>query len=81
MTQTKQGRSFASRVAFFVVFTALFLGGMMFTLFAAPLFGLTPLQWGIALSISVVMGLFAAWELRCLLVARKHNANSRLPVG
>ncbi len=71
MSQRIPTRSFASHLAFFVVFTALFAGGVFLTFVAAPLFGLTPLQWGIALLITLSVGVSAAWELRCLLHARR----------
>lgn len=71
VTQKVPARSPASHLAFFVVFTALFTGGVFLTFVAAPLFGLTPLQWGIALVITLSVGLCAAWELRCLLLARR----------
>lgn len=58
-------------MAFFVVFTALFAGGAFLTFVAAPLFGLTPLQWGIALVITLCVGVAAAWELRSLIAARR----------
>ena len=71
VSQRVPARSFASHLAFFVVFTALFAGGVFLTFVAAPLFALTPLQWGIALFITLSVGVSAAWELRSLLRARR----------
>jgi hypothetical protein len=71
VTQRTPPRSFASHLAFFVVFAVLTAGGLFATFVAAPLFGLTPLQWGIALVLTLSVGLSAAWELRCLLLARR----------
>ncbi len=71
MTPTPPPRSFGTHLAFCLVFTALFVGGVILTFIAAPLFALTPLQWGIALVITLSVGLSAAWELRCALLARR----------
>lgn len=64
-------------MAFFVVFAVLFLGGVVLVFFASPLFAFTPVQWGFALFITLSVGLFAAWELRCLLRAQKDAKRRR----
>nr|WP_307331048.1 hypothetical protein [Microbacterium sp. SORGH_AS_1204] len=76
MSQKIPSRSFGSHLAFFLVFTALFAAGGVLTFIAAPLFGLTPLQWGIALVITLWVGVSAAWELRCMLLARRSRSSS-----
>lgn len=81
MTKTAPSRSFGSHVAFFVVFAMLCLGGVVLVFFAEPLFALTPLQWGFALVVTVSVGLFAAWELRCLLRAQRAARRRRAHVG
>lgn len=71
VTKTRSRRSPAYHLAFAIVFTALFVGGVILTFVAAPLFALTPLQWGFALVLTVAVGLSAAWELRSLVLARR----------
>lgn len=47
------------------------------TFFVAPLFALTPLQWGLALVLTLLTGSAAAWEMRCLVVARRRAERTR----
>ncbi|WP_314452033.1 hypothetical protein [uncultured Microbacterium sp.] len=76
MAQNERGRTSASHLTFLIIFTALFAGGIVVTFFAAPLFALTPLQGAVALILTLFTGSAAVWELRCLVVARRHRRRS-----
>ncbi|KQR24903.1 hypothetical protein [Microbacterium sp. Leaf151] len=77
MSQHEPRRSPAGHAIFLVIFAALFAGGLVVTFLAAPLLALTPLQWVVALVLTVVTGAATAWEVRCLVAALRHSKRSR----